>query len=239
VDLTFDRGTRRLVRREAMTVPMDHTVALDPLVLAMARADLETADQVLAGEIGELTENFSVASTFGVPSEEERLIGSAMLAALRKRGVAVDGVVHGLFDAHALLAGRKTVADAWTILPYENQIVTIELGYADLLAVAEELARAKEVRQLMGWRVVPAPAGSPLKVAELRAADGAELAADRTFCLALNAYDAESGGNRFPVLAELVARPASGRRLHPVVIRDALVDFFLTRQRVGRDSLLV
>ena len=30
----------------------------------------------------------------------------------------------------------KTVADAWSVLPYENQIVTLELARDDFLALA-------------------------------------------------------------------------------------------------------
>ena len=242
VDLTFDRATRRMLRREAVTVQMDHQIALDPLVLSLARADLDAADQVLAQKIGELTEPFNVVTALGRPSEVERLIGSAMIAALRKKGVEIDAVVHGLFDdKHSLAPGTKTVADAWGVLPYENEIVTIELAHDDFLALARDFVSApgREARSLMGVRVIGSRNGNAFQVEDLRAADGSPLPPKPAYRIALNSYDSQSGGQRFPTVAKLVARASSKRILHPILIRDALIDFFLVRQKVGRASLLV
>ena len=240
VDLTFDRASRRLLRREAVTVQMDHQIALDPLVLSLARTDLDASDLVLARNIGELTEPFDVASTFGRPSDVERLIGSAMIAALRKKGMEIDAVVHGLFDdKHPLAPGTKTVADAWTLLPYENEIVTIELAHDDLLVLARDFASGRDARNLMGVRVIGSKVGNAFQVEDLRSADGSPLPLKPAYRIALNSYDSQSGGQRFPTVAKLVARTSSRRILHPIQIRDALIDFFLARQKVGKASLLV
>jgi len=240
VDLTFDRATRKLLRREAVTVQMDHRIALDPMVLSLARADLEAADQVLARPIGELTEPFDVVTAFNRPSEVERLIGSAMIAALRKKGVEVDAVVHGLFDDnHPLAAGRKTVADAWDVLPYENEIVTIEVGRDDFLALARDFGSGREERSIMGARVIGSSDGNAFQVEDLRSADGSPLPVKPAYRIAFNSYDSQSGGQRFPTVARLVARPSIRRILHPIQIRDALIDFFLDRKKVSRASLLV
>ncbi len=241
VDLTFDRASRQLLHRAATTVPMDHHVPLDPLVLSLTHAELDAADRILAQTIGELTEPFRVASAFGQPSDVERLIASGIVAALHKKGVAVDAVVHGLFDdKNPLAPGPKTVADAWNVLPYENQIVTIDLAYADLLAVAQELGASTEPRNLMGLRVTcAAVAGRGFRVDSLLSADGSPFPAKPIYRLALNAYDSQSAGQRFPVIGRLVAQPSSRRVLHPMQTRDALIEFFVTRQKVSRASLLV
>jgi 2',3'-cyclic-nucleotide 2'-phosphodiesterase (5'-nucleotidase family) len=230
-----------LLRREAVTVQMDHQVALDPLVLSLAKADLDAADQVLSRVIGELTEPFDVLSTFGQPSDVERLIGSAILAALRQLGVEVDVVVHGLFDEKAALSpGTKTVADAWTILPYENQITTIELAHDDLLALAQDFSGSgRDFRNLMGVQVVGSRMAGQFRLEDLRAADGSPLPVKSAYRIALNSFDSQSAGQRFPVVARLVARPSSRRILYPVQVRDALVDFFVSRRKVGTISLLV
>jgi 2',3'-cyclic-nucleotide 2'-phosphodiesterase (5'-nucleotidase family) len=239
LDLTFDRASRNLLHREAITVQMDRQIAFDPTILALAQSEIDAANLVLTQPIGELTEPFGVATAFGRPSDVERLIASGIMASLRKLGTEVDAVVHGLFDGTApFVAGPKTVADAWAVLPYENGIVSISVTREDLLAIAQELGAApsREARNLMGVRVVGAAVGKAFRVDDLRAADGSPLAAYR---IAMNSYDSQSAGRRFPVLAQLVARPSSQRVLHAVQVRDALVDFFVTRQKVSRASLLV
>jgi 2',3'-cyclic-nucleotide 2'-phosphodiesterase/3'-nucleotidase len=240
VDLTFDRATRRLLAREAVTVPMDRQIALDPLVLSVSRAELDASDKLLAQPIGELTEPFDVTSAFASPSDIERLIGSAIIAALLKRGVEIDAVVHGLFDEkHGLATGAKTVADAWSILPYENEIVTVELTRDDFLALARDFAGSRDARNIMGVRVVGSGQGAAFQATDLRAVDGSPLPEKPAYRIALNSYDSQSGGQRFLTVAKLVANPSNRRVLHPIQIRDALIDFFLTRQKISRTSLLV
>jgi len=235
VDLTFDRATRRLLRREAVTVPMDHSIPFDPLVLSLARADLSRSARVLEHPVGELTEPFGIDSGPGRPSDVERLIGSAIVTALEKRHVPVDAVIHGIFDdRHPLRPGIKTVADAWDLIPYENDIVTIELSLDDFQALAGDFSSGPGASGVMTLRLVPRtdkgeviwnpPPGVPVQP---------------LYRVALNSYDSQSGGGRFPLAAKLVARPSSRRVLHPVQVRDALIDFFVSRQRVGKASLLV
>ncbi len=240
VDLTFDRASRKLLHRAATTVQMDHQVPLDPLVLSLARAELDAADRILAQQIGELTELFSVDSSFGQPSDIERLIASGILAALHQRGTPVDVVLHGLFDdKNGLSPGTKTIADAWNVLPYENAIVTVDLAYADLLAIARELSASTDRRNLMGLRIAGAAQGTAFRVDALQSADGSPLPSKPVYRLALNSYDSQSGGGRFPLLARLVAQPSSRRVLHPMLTRDAFIDFFAARQKISRASLLV
>jgi 2',3'-cyclic-nucleotide 2'-phosphodiesterase/3'-nucleotidase len=238
VDLTFDRASRRLLGRSACTVPMDRQIAQDPLVLSLARVELDAAEQILNQPIGELTEAFDIQSSFGHPSDVERLIGSAILASLHKRDVAVDVVVHGLFDnKHPLAAGMKTIADTWAVLPYENEIVTVDISRGDLLALAHDFGAGTEIRNLMGVTVQSSGSANTFRVDDLRAADGSPLPEKPTYRVALNSYDSQSGGERFTTVAKLVARPLSRRVLHPIQTRDALIDFFITRGKVGKGSL--
>jgi len=234
VDLTFDRATRRLVHRAATTVEMNREVAFDPLVMHLAQPVLKDAARVMAQPMGVLAEPFGVATTFGAPSDTERLIGSAIRAALSRRGVEVDAVVHGLFDLRTpLAAGAKTVADAWTILPYENQVVTMDLTRDDLLAFVRDLASARDIRNVMGIRPVLDPASKYPVVTSLRAADGSPLPDKPRFRVAINSYDAQSGGQRLLQVARLGAAPENRRALHDVEIRAALIDFFVARRRIG------
>jgi 2',3'-cyclic-nucleotide 2'-phosphodiesterase/3'-nucleotidase len=239
VDLTFDRATRKLLRRSATTVEMDHQVPFDPLVLSVARPALDAADHLLAQPMGALAEPFGIISALGAPSDMERLIGSAMRAALRQKGIEVDLVAHGLFETtRPLPAGPKIIADAWTILPYENQIVTIELTRDDLLAFVRDVGASRLKCSAMGLQLVLNPGSYP-EIVDLRATDGSPLPDKPRYRVALNSYDSQSGGQRLLEVARLVAQPANRRVLHAIEIRDALVDFFVAQRTIGRSSLLV
>jgi 2',3'-cyclic-nucleotide 2'-phosphodiesterase (5'-nucleotidase family) len=238
LDLTFDRNTRRLLRREAVTVEMNHAVELDPLVLHLARPVLDDAAGVMAHPMGVLTEPFGATTAFGSPSDLERLIASAIRDALRQRTIEVDLVMHGLFEgAKAWAAGPKTIADAWALLPYENNIVTLELTRDDLLAFVRDLAGIRDVRNAMGVRLLLDPTTG--QVSDVRAADGSPLRDKARYRVALNSYDAQSGGQRLLTVGRLAANPDNRRLLHDIEIRAALVEFFAARPSVGRASLLV
>jgi 2',3'-cyclic-nucleotide 2'-phosphodiesterase (5'-nucleotidase family) len=231
VDLIFDRTSRRLLQREAVTVRMDHQIPLDALVLSLAQADLGAADRVMAREMGELTARFDIVQHNGGPSDVERLIGSAMISALREQGTEVDFVAHGLFDdKHPMLPGMKTIADAWAVLPYENEMVTFEASHDDLVALAADFSSGREIRHLMKVQEKNGPSGAVFDAA---------LPLKAAYRIAVNSYDSQSGGQRFPVLAKMVADPAHHRVLHRLQTRDALIAFFLARRKVGITSLLV
>ena len=240
VDLTFDPNTRRLLKREAVTVRMDNSIGLDPLVLSLAKPDLDAADLVLNHTIGELTEPFNVSSTIGQPSDVERLIGSAMRASLLKQNCEVDAIVHGLFDTkHILAAGTKTVGDIWTILPYENKIVTIDLSRDDLFALVNEFTFGRDPRSVMGVHLQIRPDQGTNRTVTICSMDGSPLPAKPFYRIALNSYDSQSAGQRFLTVGRLTARTSNNRILHAIDIRDAVIDFFVTRAKVGRASLLV
>ena len=163
VDLTFDRASRRLVHREAMTVPMDHQVAARPAGALSGAAGARCArDRVLAQPDRRIDRTLRRRRRLRAQaSDVERLIASAMRAALREKGVEVDAVVHGLFEGqHRWRRAPKTVADAWTLLPYENQIVTLELAHDDLLAFARESRRARDCAA--SWGCAGQDAGGPV-----------------------------------------------------------------------------
>jgi 2',3'-cyclic-nucleotide 2'-phosphodiesterase/3'-nucleotidase len=240
VDLTFDRVTRRLLRRTATTVLMDRQIPFDPLVLSLAAPDLANADAALAQPMGELAEPFNIISAVGAPSDVERLIGSAMRAALRGQGIEVDLVAHGLFETDVpLAAGPKIVADAWTLLPYENQIVTIELTRDDLLALVRDIAASRGRCSVLGARLVLDGAPADARVIDLLSADGSPWPDKPSYRVALNSYDSQSGGQRLLEVGRLVRQPANRRVLHAIEIRRALIDYFVTQKRIDRKSLLV
>jgi 2',3'-cyclic-nucleotide 2'-phosphodiesterase (5'-nucleotidase family) len=146
---------------------------------------------------------------------------------LLKRGVAVDGVMHGVFDENAnLVAGPKTVNDVWNVIPYENFPVTAELMPDEIKAVMEEVYASHERRNLLGIEVNTERRGSDRKITSITLRDGRPLARGKKYVLAFNSFDSRSAGHHFMKLRTLLETPSANCVMHPVQTRDALIDYF-------------
>jgi 5'-nucleotidase / UDP-sugar diphosphatase len=237
VDLLFDRSSGKLVRREARTEIMDSSFSLDPVVLSRTQPQLDRAAAVLATPIGELADTLSVNSSAGEPSDVALLIAAAISEALARRGLAIDGVFHGLFEEeHAFRTGPKTIGDIWQILPFESYLVTGEFMPTDLKVVMEEVWQSREVRNLSGFRMIVEGHGKDRRLRSLRLADGRPLNPARRYRVALNTFDARSAGHRFMKLRAILERPEARRTFHPVQTREALIDYFRRHKVIHRPS---
>src|SRR2546427_2267170 len=189
VDLLFDRNSRKLLHREAMCEVMDNRFRFDHVIISRAKSQLAESDVALAQPIGELAETLRPRSRPGEPSDIERLIGAAIMEALRERSVPVDGVMHGTFDDKTdLLAGLKTVNDIWNVIPYENYIVTAELPPEEIKAVMEEVFTSHEKRNLLGFGVKTEGRGYDCRIVSMTLADGRPLDRSEKYLIAFNSF---------------------------------------------------
>jgi 5'-nucleotidase / UDP-sugar diphosphatase len=233
VDLIFERGSKKLLSRHASCELMDKALGLDHTVLSRAKPQLEASHAALAEPIGELAETLHVHGHPGEPSEVEELIGAAIIESLRERGVALVGVMHGLFDdRNNFVAGPKTVDDVWKILPFENYIVTAELLPEEIKAVMEETFASHERRNLLGFDIATERSGQNRRVTSIRLKSGQLLERDKRYRIAFNTFDSRSAGHRFMKLRSLLEAPAAHCTMHPVQTRDGLIDYFRRHQVV-------
>src|SRR5437762_3741691 len=242
VDLLFDRNSKKLLHREAICELMDNRFEPDHVVLSRAGSQLAQSETSLAQPIGELTETLHARGRRGHPSEIEKLIGAAITETLADRTIIVDAVMHGVFDENArLAAGLTTVKDIWNIIPYENLIVTATLSSDEIKTVMEEVYASHEPRSLLGIAVRVEGRGSDRRINSMTFPDGRGLERDKRYVVALNSFDARSGGHHFMKLRALLERPESKCVLHPVQTRDAVIDYFRRHkivQRMGAIPLL-
>lgn len=227
VDLLFDRNSKKLLGREAICELMDNRVHLDDVVISRARSHLAESDAALAQPIGELAETLRARSRPGRPSDIERLIGAAIMEALGERNVAVDGVMHGVFDENVnLTAGPKTVNDIWNVIPYENYVVTAALSSDEIKAVMGEVYASHERRNLLGFEVKTEGRGSNCRITSMTLQDGRPLDRSKEYVIAFNSFDSRSAGHHFMRLRALLETPSVNCVMHPVQTRDALTDYF-------------
>ena len=235
VDLLFDRNSKKLLRREAICELMDARFRPDRVVLSRAASQLAESEAMLAQPIGDLAETLRARNHLGHPSDVESLIGAAIIESLLERNIAVEGVIHGVFDANAqLVAGPKTINDIWNILPYENFIVTGALLPDEIKAVMEEVYATHEPRSLMGIEVKVAGRGPDRRIASMTFPDGRLLEREKRYVIAVNSFDARSAGHHFMHLRALLERPEANYVLHPVQTRDAVIDYFRRHKVVHR-----
>jgi 2',3'-cyclic-nucleotide 2'-phosphodiesterase/3'-nucleotidase len=227
VDLVFDRNSKKLLGRQAICELMDNRLHLDDVVISRAKSQLAESDAALAQPIGEVAQMLHARGRPGQPSDVERLIGAAITEALLDRNIAVDGVMHGVFDENAnLTAGTKTVMDIWNVIPYENYIVTAELSSNELKAVMEEVYASHERRNLLGFEVKLECRGTDCRITSMTLQDGRPLDRSKKYLIAFNSFDSCSAGHHFMRLRALLETPSAKFVMHPVQTRDALIDYF-------------
>ena len=235
VDLLFDRQSKKLLRREAICELMDNRFDPDQVILSRARSQLAESEASLAQPIGELAETLHARGRRGHPSEIERLIGAAITETLAERSIMVDAVMHGVFDENArLAAGLTTVNDIWNIIPYENLIVTATLSPVEIKSVMEEVYASREPRSLLGIEVKVEGRGPDRGITSMTFPDGRAPERDKRYVIAVNSFDARSGGHHFMKLRTLLDRPEANCVLHPVQTRDAVIDYFRRHKVVHR-----
>jgi len=224
-----------LLRREATCELMDNRFDPDRVVLSRAAPQLAESEPWLAQPIGESSETLYARGRLGHPSEIEKLIGAAITEALAERSITVDAVLHGVFDENAkLAAGLTTINDVWNIIPYENLIVTATLSADEIKSVMEEVYASHEPRSLLGIAVKVEGRGSDRRITSMAFRDGRALERDKRYVIAVNSFDARSGGHHFMKLRALLERPESNCVLHPVQTRDAVIDYFRRHKVVQR-----
>ena len=235
VDLLFDRNSRKLLGREAICEPMDNRLHLDDVVISRAKSQLAESDAALTQPIGELARTLHARGRPAQPSDIERLIGAAITESLLERNVAVDGVMHGVFDENAdLFAGPKTVNDIWNVIPYENYVVTAQLSSDEIKAVMEEIYASHERRNLLGFDVKLEGRGWDCKITSMTMQDGRPLDRSKKYLIAFNSFDSRSAGHHFMKLRALLETPSAKSVMHPVQTRDALIDYFRRHKIVHR-----
>ena len=239
VDLTFDLVTRKLVDKQVSAKLMDATIKEDAMVLASCEKELTAARELTATQIGEFTAPLPHKGAPGEPPAALLFITRSIRHALESRGEKVDGVLHGLFiNDRDLAPGLQTIGKMWEVIPYENRIATVEFAGAELVPIMEELYAGRyATHQLDGFRVTTDGPRTRIKVTGIFTPDGAPVEPGKKYRIALNAYDAQSGGRRYQRLNEACYQPGANLRLHAGESRDAVIEYLTAKKKLGPEDL--
>ncbi|MBB5352977.1 2',3'-cyclic-nucleotide 2'-phosphodiesterase (5'-nucleotidase family) [Haloferula luteola] len=223
VDLAFDLETHKLVNKRAFTVLMDSRFALDPAVMETAQPELKESAEHLAREVCEVTSPLPETGKRSLVT----VLCMAFSDALTKAGKPIDAVFHGSFGTGEIEPGMKTVADCWEWLPYENLLVTAQLTPAEILEVVAE-GEFRSDRALWPLEVQRGSDRKPVAILH----EGQPLDPSRRYGIAMNSYDAQSGGRSLMRTLEILERPESKREMTSIAAREALIDFLLEKKTI-------
>jgi 2',3'-cyclic-nucleotide 2'-phosphodiesterase (5'-nucleotidase family) len=226
VDLTFDRDTRKLIGRDAMTDLMDARFEPDAAVMDLAGPDLRTSAEQLARKVAVVKAQIKSG---GADNPLATLFCECFAEALAQNGNPVDGVFHGTFGSSDMPVGEVTVADCWKMLPYENLLVTAEFDARELIEVIR-MERGLRASDRILWPFqLRLDGGGAVKSFTHR---GKPVDMGARFTIAFNSYDAQSGGQSMMPLREMLARPEAKRRFTGIETRNALIDGLLRRKEI-------
>jgi len=250
LDLTFDRASKKLLRREARCERMNNRVGLDHVVISRAKPHLDESASVLAQPIGTFGGNAPRARSSRSTERCRSADRGSHFGALRERGTTVDGAMHGVFDeTNNFVAGPKTINDIWGLIP---------------LKIISSRHSSHPRRSKQSWKKFMRAgshetcSGLKLKrrscyerrITAMRLADGRTLERGKRYSIAFNTFDSRGGGHRFMKLPRIArdarselhisSGPDTGRndRLFPAPPGRAQVDPRPTRcgYKFARDS---
>ena len=227
VDLTFDIDSRKLIGRDALTELMDSRFDPDPAVVDLAAPDRKTAAEQLARKVATVTQTIKSG---GQGNPLAQLFCECFAESLERNDTPVDGVYHGTFGTGDLEPGELTVADCWKLIPYENLLITAELDAAQIIDILREERKLRRSDRIL-WPFDLRLAGSGEVNRFTR--HGEPVPADARFTIAINSYDAQSGGQSMMHLRELLEKPSAKRRMTEIDTRGALIDGLLRRGEIG------
>jgi 2',3'-cyclic-nucleotide 2'-phosphodiesterase (5'-nucleotidase family) len=238
VDLVFSKSQRKLMGVTTSTALMDASVAQDPMILSASAKEREDSEKELQREIGSVAEPLKAKPAPGAPPEHLWLITHAILHGLKKRNVAVDGVLHGSFYELDVPAGKKTIANAWELIPYENYLASATFTPAELKVVLEEcLNTAYSSHQLDGFKVTLEGPEKKKKVTRITLEDGTLLDPEKRYRIAMNSFDMQTGGNRYQKLNEIAYSKEAEAQTYDVQSREILIEYFTEKKIISRKDL--
>jgi 5'-nucleotidase len=214
VDLTLDRRTGDVLTAAAENVVVRRDVAADPAqtgLIARYRDALgPIADEVVGTAAVDLTRTQEPLLD-GAESALGNVIADAQLAATDDEAGAVAAFMNPGGVRADLLAGEVTYEEAFTVQPFANNLVTLDLTGAQLQCLLEQQFQEETVLHAsagVSYRVDPAGTGAAAGAdpcTGTRVPDGSvqiagqQVAADATYRVTVNNFLA-GGGDGFTVL---------------------------------------
>jgi 5'-nucleotidase len=203
IEIVIDRKSRDVIMKTARIEPTfaDAGPGLTP---AADVAALVAEAQARVAPLVERQVGDSKLRVVREPNDAGESALGDLIADAQRASVGADIGIMNLGGIRAdLEPGPVTWGELFTVQPFANEVVRMELSGAEVLALLEQQWSDGNARilQISGMRVTWDPARKPgQRVVEVRVGD-APLAKERTYSVAVNSFLAP-GGDNFSVLAQ-------------------------------------
>jgi len=216
-----DVAEHRVVNITSRLVPAAAGVPPDAAAQRCVAPWLEAAAAYAGRPVGELARAVPAAGRPGETCAVSELLCQAIAAVTEARVV-----LHGRLSRADLAAGPVKEGHLFAVVPYENTLATARLTADELRTVLAEQDANRSAYTYCGlWGLAATvfldQAGT---VSEVRVPEDA-FAGDGRIKVALNSYTAAGAGGRFPLLREILRRPACAARDTGINSRAALRQF--------------
>ncbi|MBO9542188.1 bifunctional metallophosphatase/5'-nucleotidase [bacterium] len=209
LDLKVDGG--KVVAYEGKLMPVTKEIADDQTVAATVKAYNDKIAERMAVIIGSAPKGLSAEGKYKKDSE----LGNWTADVMRERGKAEIGIMNAGGLRAALQPGSITVGDVFTIFPFDNALVTIDVDGATLKGFIDKAAAIPgRAAQLQYSGVTFAVAGG--KASDIRV-NGTPLDTKRFYKVATIDYLAQ-GNDGYEAFANGKNYQATGKVLRDVII---------------------
>ena len=215
LDLLYNTKTHKIVRANSRLIPLyESEFPPDPAVRRWAQGVAQKVGKLLDEQVAVSAEDYLKES------DTECVPGNLMTDAMRW-ATGADAAFQNSYGIRADLAkGPITLRTLFTMMPFDNTIVSMTLTGEQILDLLEQSASLERgFLQMSGVRMiadVSRPAGERVVFAQV---GGADLQSNRSYRIATNSFLAE-GGDHFDVFPNGTDRKDSGRNM-----RDAIRDY--------------
>ncbi len=218
IRLRVDRKSRRVLEGRADVLPVySDELTADPEVAAMIANHSREIEPRLAEQLGE-------AEVLLEAARRECPMGN-LLADLMRQTAGTDLAFQNPGGVRASIdAGPIQYREVYTVMPFDNTIVTLEMTGAEVKQLLEQAAGKVGFLHVSGLKYAVDPTRPEGSRVTLRT----PLEEARTYKVAINNFMAQGGDG----LAILANRPEA--RETGIVVREALADFIRAEARAGR-----
>jgi len=188
LDLELTPPPVKIVRIAGQRIPVDHAEIIpDPEVSAIAEQLTRQTQAQRDVLIGSFAEDYSKSYNFECP------VGNMITDAMRAETGCDIAIQNSGGIQNSIQAGDFTLGDLFSVMPFDNQMVQMDLTGADLLDLLRISAtRQRGVLQVSGMSYSFVAAGSEVK--QVRVGDS-DLEPDKTYSVATNNFLADGGDN--------------------------------------------